>query len=246
MSSTNKTTNYELSQFLGTDKPAWLTDYNQDMTKIDTGIHTAQSTATGADGKANANTANIGDLSYLATTATNNLVASINEVNAKAGTAQNTANNAAGASTANTTAISNLANKFNLNSVKSYALNDMSVSSGTGVITAGTADILWVATNSDSSLFKIYGTILFTPSSSDIKIRIPTTGVTSDTDYVINGGGIFYVNNNANLTMSAPVIEVHNGYIDIAMYGLGGNNLHICRLFACLYFNKDFGDVIPS
>lgn len=36
MASTNKTTNYELSQFIATDKPAWLGDYNQDMTKIDT------------------------------------------------------------------------------------------------------------------------------------------------------------------------------------------------------------------
>lgn len=35
MSSTNKTTNYELSQFIGSDKPAWLVDYNGDMSKID-------------------------------------------------------------------------------------------------------------------------------------------------------------------------------------------------------------------
>lgn len=38
MASTNKTTNYELSQFASTDKPAWLGDYNQDMVKIDTGM----------------------------------------------------------------------------------------------------------------------------------------------------------------------------------------------------------------
>lgn len=37
MASTNKTTNLKLSQFLGTDKPAWLTDYNADMQKIDDG-----------------------------------------------------------------------------------------------------------------------------------------------------------------------------------------------------------------
>lgn len=37
MSSTNKTTNLQLSQFLGTDKPAWLGDYNLDMQKIDDG-----------------------------------------------------------------------------------------------------------------------------------------------------------------------------------------------------------------
>lgn len=36
MSSTNSTTNYGLSQFISTDCPAWLGDYNQDMAKIDT------------------------------------------------------------------------------------------------------------------------------------------------------------------------------------------------------------------
>lgn len=38
MSSTSKTANLELSQFTGTDKPAWLTDYNNDMYKIDTAV----------------------------------------------------------------------------------------------------------------------------------------------------------------------------------------------------------------
>lgn len=35
MSSTNKTTNYKLSQYIGTDKPTYLGDYNGDMLKID-------------------------------------------------------------------------------------------------------------------------------------------------------------------------------------------------------------------
>ena len=35
MTSTNKTANYDLSQFVGTDRPTWLGDYNDDMTKID-------------------------------------------------------------------------------------------------------------------------------------------------------------------------------------------------------------------
>lgn len=38
MAHTNSTANYELSQFLGTDKPAWLVDYNSDMLKIDTAL----------------------------------------------------------------------------------------------------------------------------------------------------------------------------------------------------------------
>ena len=35
MASTNKTQNYDLSQFVGTDRPTWLGDYNDDMEKID-------------------------------------------------------------------------------------------------------------------------------------------------------------------------------------------------------------------
>ena len=38
MSSTNKTTNYNLSQFVGTDVPSYLGDYNSDMSKIDKAI----------------------------------------------------------------------------------------------------------------------------------------------------------------------------------------------------------------
>jgi hypothetical protein len=41
MSSTNKTANYELSQFVGTDIPSILNDYNGDMRKIDSAIKNA-------------------------------------------------------------------------------------------------------------------------------------------------------------------------------------------------------------
>lgn len=35
MTATNHTNNYNLSQFVGTDRPTWLGDYNDDMAKID-------------------------------------------------------------------------------------------------------------------------------------------------------------------------------------------------------------------
>lgn len=35
MTATNHTKNYDLSQFVGTDHPTWLVDYNGDMAKID-------------------------------------------------------------------------------------------------------------------------------------------------------------------------------------------------------------------
>lgn len=69
MSSTNKTTNYNLSQFIGSDKPAWLVDYNGDMSAIDTQMKAnadaasaAQTTANTADGKADTNAGAISTL----------------------------------------------------------------------------------------------------------------------------------------------------------------------------------------
>ena len=62
MSSTNKTATIELSQYIGTDKPTYLTDYNGDMLKIDNAIaadrdsiSTVSGVADGADRKADAN-----------------------------------------------------------------------------------------------------------------------------------------------------------------------------------------------
>ena len=52
MASTNKTTNYELSQYLGSDKPTYLGDYNSDMLKIDAGMHQNALNIATADEKA--------------------------------------------------------------------------------------------------------------------------------------------------------------------------------------------------
>ena len=57
MSSTNKTANYDLSQYIGTDKPTYLGDYNGDMLKIDKQMKTnadSASNATSAAGAAQA------------------------------------------------------------------------------------------------------------------------------------------------------------------------------------------------
>lgn len=47
MGSTNKTSNYDLSQFIASDKPAWLVDYNSDMSKIDAGMEENKQSAVG-------------------------------------------------------------------------------------------------------------------------------------------------------------------------------------------------------
>lgn len=85
MSSSNKTSNYNLSQYIGTDKPTYLGDYNSDMSKIDGQMKTNNSLAAAADSKADINTGNIGNLSNLNTTEKQSLVGAVNEVNTKEG-----------------------------------------------------------------------------------------------------------------------------------------------------------------
>lgn len=111
MASTNKTTNYNLSQYIGTDKPTYLGDYNSDMQKIDeqmkqnaddvaTAINSA-STATST-----ANSANTTAQSALNTAQTANTTAG--QANTTATNAQTTANSALStATTAQSTADNN-------------------------------------------------------------------------------------------------------------------------------------------
>lgn len=83
MASTNKTTTLDLSQFVGTDKPDWLTDYNDDMEKIDTWATTTDSDVSDANNKATqaVNTANAAStVANAATTAANNAVTVANSV----------------------------------------------------------------------------------------------------------------------------------------------------------------------
>lgn len=190
MSSTNKTTNYDLSQFVGSDKPAWLGDYNSDMAKIDAGVHTAQTTATGADGKADANATAIGTLANLTTTAKTDAVSAINEVNSTATTASGVA------TAAGTTAT---AAKNKADSIEAYLslVNDRTItwtaSAGTWQSTGGVSNNkLSVRTNNTDSLGKIYGAMVLTniPSGvSSITFTSSDTGIRPTSAITFNGCG---------------------------------------------------------
>lgn len=69
MAHTNQTQNYELSQFLGTDKPAWLVDYNGDMEKIDLGLKAAKDVADVAKDKADQGALDIAAVTLIANSA---------------------------------------------------------------------------------------------------------------------------------------------------------------------------------
>ena len=236
MASTNKTANYELSQFLGTDKPAWLTDYNSDMSKIDAGINTAQSTATGADGKADTNATSIGTLANLTTTVKTSLVAAINEVDGNADTAQGTASTAqTTASQANIKAQTALDNtlKFNL------------TNTGDSVLTASAGSVgayssLRYAVNTAGTVGKIYGMVqagatagqtisATSPFRPQSKITIYGIMLQYAGDRSINQGS-FTVDTDGTIEFTFP-----------STWGSAGG--HKAYFPPCIYFMDDFGDV---
>lgn len=243
MASTNHTTNYNLSQFIGTDKPAWLSDYNGDMNKIDAGIAAAASTATGADGKADANTTKIGTLSNLSTTTKTDLVSAVNEVNTLAGTANTAAGNAL--STANAagnkadTAINGL-NRFNL-SVHS----SLTPSTDKGSISAGYSYVNF-ATDSTSAIFKVYGRLSVNVSTAtgNVNITLGTTSLRPTSAYSINAGAMVmraYANGTYDI-LPVSINVATNGVITLDTVSADSLNSLIIYIPPCLYFNTDFGD----
>lgn len=107
MSSTNKTTNYELSQYVGADKPTYLGDYNSDMLKIDTQMKNNADNITSVG--ATANTASTNATQALTDASTAQSTA--NDANTLAGTANTTATSALNKATANEADIALLKNK---------------------------------------------------------------------------------------------------------------------------------------
>lgn len=112
--STNKTANYELPQFVGTDKPTWLGDFNEAMSDIDAGMHeNASDIASMASDVATA-TATASQASSDVTTLTgtvNTLSSTVSSVQTIANNASQTASSALNtANTANGKADTNATN----------------------------------------------------------------------------------------------------------------------------------------
>lgn len=237
MSSTNKTTNYELSQFIGSDKPAWLSDYNQDMSKIDTQMKANADGVTSAGGKADANTTAIGTLANLTTTAKTDLVSAVNEVQSEVTTAQNTANSASSsAATANT----NIA-KFNLSE---RSVLTSSTTSGTIDTTVSNVQF---ATDTTSSIFKVYGRVYvrnLENISGTFTVTIGQTSLRPATAYTINTGAIVYRIYSAGGGDTTPrnITINTDGTVTLTDTLNGAFTSYSIMLPPCLYFNTDFGD----
>lgn len=241
MSATNHTANYNLPQFVGSDKPAWLGDVNPAMNAIDTAMHAnAVKAQQGVD---DAQTAQA-----TAETAEQHAQDAITD----AGTAQTTANQAiANIGTANAK-IDALATKMQLTDfdTSEYQLN-------------GTTSKfkLTLAQSEDGSVFKIYGVFLIRNtsggtinpfsghlnSSNRIKTGLYLKSAPSESFAILPIGLCFQQNANG---LVDSIFEI-TGFVETdgeitlnfwSATSLLNNNSKYVELPPCLYFNTNFGD----
>lgn len=257
MASTNKTTNYELSQYIGTDKPTYLGDYNSDMSKIDNAIHGVSQAVGTETSRINVIEGNIGSLASLQTTDKSSVVNAVNEVNTKSETNKTNIGTIANLETENKTTIVNAINeiveKFNINDFNEIATSTMTTSIGT--FNARTK--MNIAYNNDKSIFKLYGFIGIgsIPQSSwgstNFTITIPSD-LRPSQQYTINGACVMITQATTALSTEYPLSRVATPIVTISTNGNiiieGDGATNIGRNFnlyfaPCMYFNKSFGDI---
>lgn len=136
--STNKTTNYELPQFIGTDKPTWLGDFNEAMADIDAGMHENASDIT----------AMASDVSTATSTASQasqdvaNLTSTVNTLSGNVTTATTTANNAQQTATSALNTANTANGKADTNATN-IATNTSDISTLTTTVNGLTATVLY-------------------------------------------------------------------------------------------------------
>lgn len=234
MSHTNSTPNYQLPQFVGTDKPAYLTDFNQAFSAIDTGIHAAKTAADTAG-------TDITEVENDLKETNQNLTALGSTVSTLQGTVSSVSQTANQANTK----VDNLSEKFNLNIQKDFVNSDITNLSGAGSLT----QILHCARNADSSIFKFYGHIQFNDVvPAVIKCKITNTGLTIPQQFNVIGFTIREEYMGAQglgaMSMSQNVVTFNtDGSIDIDLVGIASAcNFVRLNFIACLIFNQNFGD----
>lgn len=216
MSSTNKTPNYELPQFVANDVPSWLGDFNQAMSKIDTQMKANDSKAQSAETNAeNANSSatqaletanqanttangantNATNALSLATTANDNA----NTAKQNSETALSTANSASGNASSALSIAQNANTNANkaLNGLEKFNLkNQMTFNTATGNIVNDTAcgndftnSGLTLAYDDTKSIFKLYGVIqIHNPDDGAVtrKFKLLNTPLRPSQDITIN------------------------------------------------------------
>lgn len=224
MASTNKTTNYELSQYIGTDKPTYLGDYNGDMLKIDTAI------------KGNAD-----NITTLGT--------SLTEVGATASQASSLATGASATATqANTTANTandrSVANASAISALEDFLTFGTSTYITTGTIKSGSGTIasidIYTNKSADGKLCKVYGAMRINATgSSAIEVELDTNFDVSE-EFVVSPCGNYFAD--GLLRGGTNIKFLTNGKIRFIMNSPANGKTNTVYAIPFLIFLKNFGD----
>lgn len=227
MSHTNSTANYNLPQFIGTDKPAWLTDVNGAMSAIDTQMKA----------NADANTTTAGDLTTLAgrvTTAEGNITT--------LGSQLSTVSNVASSASTNATNALNEANQLSA-FLDINTFTDLTATVSRGTITSQNFKS---ARNADGSLGKIYGTLRITGTAgtSPITVTLSDCGLRPSETITINSGAtrIIYTATGINDFTSTDVTISSTGSVTFTLPSNAVITDIQITMTPILIFAKNFGD----
>lgn len=247
--STNKTTHYELSQYIGTDKPTYLGDYNGDMLKIDTAIYNVSEAVSGISGSITVIQGNIGTLANLTTTDKTDLVTAINEVDSNSKTNATNIGTLANLETENKTSVVNAINeveenieKFNLVNFSSYDNNSQDLTKSSNV--TNLEGSVTLACNSDYSIFKFYGAFNMTTNTSSSGVITIQTPLRPTERIEILGAGVRKSINTNTISQASFTIET-DGKIKITAWASRADTQNLV-FTSSLYFLKNFGDVDPQ
>ena len=237
MSHTNSTPNYQLPQFVGTDKPAYLTDFNQAFSAIDTGIHAAK---TAADTAGTDITEVENDL--------NETNQNVTALSSTVSTLQGTVTSVSQTANQANTKVDNLSEKFNLGTVIDLTESDLSEVAGGNVIEAK----IKIVKNSDGSLFKIYGYArVENITNSNISFTLNNTSILTSSPFTVQGNILrrTYAPGSAgsqtfeNLELFSNRLTVNNNSMNVSTSGVRVDATALNFDFiAVLLFNSNFDD----
>ena len=220
--STNKTANYELPQFVGTDKPTWLGDFNEAMADIDTGMHENASDIASMQSDVTNAVTTASQASQDVTT----LTGTVNTLSSTVSSVQTTANNASqtASSALNTANTANGKADTNASAITTIESNVSALQTETAGL-KGT--ILWTNSSPTSSFsqqnitlsssnYDMYEVIYCYGASSTVT-NVKTTGkLTKGTNTELD---FIYINDSNVLIMRRRDFT----YIDDKHYTVGNN-----------------------
>ena len=242
MSYTNHTTNYNPPQYVGTDKPTYLGDFNTAMGAIDTQMKANADAASAAGSTATSASNAIGALASLTTTDKSTVVAAINEVDGVADTAATAAATAGTTASNALTKVTALESALNFTQFKTYAASDFTITGGN----VNFIDSMQYAVNSDGSVGKIYGSIRVNcTASGGMTVSFPSAFRPTSNISIVGCCWVNFYNNSGVLqdSIRPRAINIATDGTISTTFSAGYYNSQVQLNFvACLLFMKDFGD----